>query len=132
MLLNFRHYQEYINRETLSSFDCCITSKSSNKCKVITAHDKFCVTSCLIRVIILHVVISVDSFNELVSAMYRSRWLVLWSLWAARLVRQPTDTVRVSNGLVRGSIVPSGAYASYLGIPYATVTHRFQVPNFSC
>ncbi|CAH0401486.1 unnamed protein product [Chilo suppressalis] len=31
------------------------------------------------------------------------KWLVLWSLWAARLVRQPTPPVLVSNGWLRGT-----------------------------
>ncbi|XP_075981734.1 juvenile hormone esterase-like [Anticarsia gemmatalis] len=57
------------------------------------------------------------------------KWLVLVSLWAARLVRQPTAPVRVSGGLVRGAMRPDGAYAQYFGIPYATVTHRFQDPK---
>lgn len=54
-------------------------------------------------------------------------WVILWSLWAARLVRQPTLPVLVSNGLLRGSIANDGSHKQYLGIPYATVEHKFQV-----
>ncbi|XP_059048808.1 esterase FE4-like [Achroia grisella] len=63
--------------------------------------------------------------------MSRVKWLVLWSLWAARLVRQPTATVRVSGGLLRGSIAPSGTHAEYLGIPYASLgpEYRFKAPG---
>nr|ATJ44561.1 acetate esterase 17 [Helicoverpa assulta] len=57
------------------------------------------------------------------------KWLVLWSLWAARLVRQPTDVLQISNGPVRGSISPDGSHRNYLAIPYATVPHRFQGPG---
>lgn len=55
------------------------------------------------------------------------KWLVLWSLWAARLIHQPTLPVRVSNGILQGGMSPDGSHAFYLGIPYATVPHRFQV-----
>ncbi|CAH2042748.1 unnamed protein product, partial [Iphiclides podalirius] len=58
--------------------------------------------------------------------MRAKRWIVLWSLWAMRLVRQPTVTVQVRSGLLRGSIAPDGTHASYLGVPYATVDRRFQ------
>ncbi|XP_049876916.1 esterase FE4-like [Pectinophora gossypiella] len=54
------------------------------------------------------------------------KWVVLWSLWAARLVRQPTAELRVRSGLVRGSVAHNGAYAEYLAIPYATIVNRFQ------
>ncbi|RVE40177.1 hypothetical protein evm_015173, partial [Chilo suppressalis] len=54
------------------------------------------------------------------------KWLVLWSLWAARLVRQPTPQVLVSNGWLRGTVAPAGTHVQYLGVPYATVPHRFQ------
>ncbi|XP_026763078.2 acetylcholinesterase-like [Galleria mellonella] len=57
------------------------------------------------------------------------KWLVLWSLWAARVVRQPTVPVRVAGGLLRGSISNSGTYAEYFAIPYATVVQRFQEPG---
>uniref|UniRef100_A0A2A4J1Z4 Carboxylic ester hydrolase n=1 Tax=Heliothis virescens TaxID=7102 RepID=A0A2A4J1Z4_HELVI len=57
------------------------------------------------------------------------KWLVLWSLWAARLVRQPTDTLHISNGPVRGTISPDGSHRNFLAIPYATVPHRFQGPG---
>lgn len=60
------------------------------------------------------------------------KWLVLWSLWAARLVPQPTDFIRVSGGLLRGVIAPDGSHAKYTGIYYGTVSHetRFQVNIF--
>ncbi|KAJ0173898.1 hypothetical protein K1T71_010044 [Dendrolimus kikuchii] len=60
-----------------------------------------------------------------------TKWLVLWSLWAARLVRQPTPTVLVSNGELRGLVAPDGSYRQYSGIPYGTVTKetRFQAPG---
>lgn len=57
----------------------------------------------------------------------RVKWLVLWSLWLARLVPQPTPAVRVRSGLLRGTVAPQGSYASYTAIPYATVESRFQV-----
>ncbi|XP_026496524.2 acetylcholinesterase-like [Vanessa tameamea] len=53
-------------------------------------------------------------------------WIVLWSLWAGRLVRQPTLPVRVRSGLVRGSMAADGTHISYLGIPYASYELRFQ------
>ncbi|CAK1584968.1 unnamed protein product [Parnassius mnemosyne] len=53
--------------------------------------------------------------------MRAKQWVVLWSLWAARLVRQPTVTVRVSGGQLRGSIAADGSHASYFGIPYAEI-----------
>ncbi|OWR41814.1 antennal esterase CXE20 [Danaus plexippus plexippus] len=56
----------------------------------------------------------------------KSYWLILWSLWAARLVRQPTLPVRISGGLVRGSLAADGSYVSYLGLPYASYQNRFQ------
>ncbi|XP_063830880.1 esterase FE4-like [Ostrinia nubilalis] len=59
----------------------------------------------------------------------RGKWVVLWALWAARLVRQPTPPVRVSGGWLRGSVSPDGSHARYLAIPYATVQQRFQAPG---
>ncbi|XP_063830897.1 esterase FE4-like [Ostrinia nubilalis] len=56
------------------------------------------------------------------------KWVVLWSLWAARLVRQPTPPVRVSGGWLRGSVSPDGSYAQYSGVPYAVNQDRFQAP----
>ncbi|KAM3959396.1 esterase FE4-like [Aphomia sociella] len=61
--------------------------------------------------------------------MFRMKWLVLWSLWAARAVRQPTAPLRISSGLVQGSISHTGMYVQYFGIPYATVVQRFQGPG---
>lgn len=59
------------------------------------------------------------------------KWLVLWSLWAARLVRQPTLPLRLasSGALLRGQFAPDGSHVQYFGIPYATVRPdgRFQV-----
>ncbi|XP_013185290.2 juvenile hormone esterase [Amyelois transitella] len=57
------------------------------------------------------------------------KWLVLWSLWAARLVRQPTEPLQVSAGWLRGSIANDGSHEVYYGIPYATVRGRFQAPG---
>lgn len=59
--------------------------------------------------------------------LWKTKWWVLWSLWAARLLPQPTVVIQVSNGPVRGTISPDGSHAQYTGIPYATVTERFQV-----
>ncbi|XP_013192657.1 esterase FE4 [Amyelois transitella] len=57
------------------------------------------------------------------------KWLVLWSLWAARLVRQPTTPVLVGSGWLRGSVANDGSHEVYYGIPYATVRERFQGPG---
>ncbi|XP_013192666.1 acetylcholinesterase [Amyelois transitella] len=57
------------------------------------------------------------------------KWLVLWSLWAARLVRQPTTPVLVSSGWLRGSVANDGSHEVYLSIPYGTVRERFQAPG---
>ncbi|XP_026743717.1 juvenile hormone esterase-like [Trichoplusia ni] len=62
-------------------------------------------------------------------SLWSVKWLVLWSLWAARLVRQPTTTHHLSNGPVRGSIAPDGSHASYLNIPYASMPQRFLAPG---
>lgn len=59
--------------------------------------------------------------------MKSQHWVLLWSLWAARLVRQPTAPVRVSGGWVRGQVASDGSHLRYTGIPYATYEHRFQV-----
>ncbi|XP_068620357.1 juvenile hormone esterase-like [Battus philenor] len=63
--------------------------------------------------------------------MRGKRWVVLWTLWAMRLVRQPTAPVQVASGLVRGSVSPDGSHARYLGIPYASAerSRRFQAPK---
>ncbi|XP_063366710.1 acetylcholinesterase-like [Cydia amplana] len=61
--------------------------------------------------------------------MLSTKWLVLWSLWAARLARQPTAPLRVSSGLLRGSIAHDGSHLAYLSVPYATVNSRFQAPG---
>ncbi|CAK1553120.1 unnamed protein product [Leptosia nina] len=57
------------------------------------------------------------------------RWLVLWSLWLARLVRQPTEPVQLKAGLLRGSVSPDGTHLHYNGIPYAVYPQRFQRPG---
>ncbi|KAI8419714.1 hypothetical protein MSG28_008401 [Choristoneura fumiferana] len=61
----------------------------------------------------------------------KAKWLVLWSLWVARLARQPTVPLRVSGGRVRGSVAHDGSHTAYLGIPYASLTedNRFQAPG---
>ncbi|CAB3250985.1 unnamed protein product [Arctia plantaginis] len=61
--------------------------------------------------------------------LWSKKWLVLWSLWAARLLPQPTLVIQVSNGPMRGTISPDGSHAQYSGIPYATITQRFQSPG---
>ncbi|CAH2089923.1 unnamed protein product [Euphydryas editha] len=58
----------------------------------------------------------------------KTYWVVLWSLWAARLVRQPTLPVRVTGGWLRGAVAPDGSHKRYLAVPYAThPVKRFQV-----
>ncbi|XP_023941601.1 esterase FE4 [Bicyclus anynana] len=60
----------------------------------------------------------------------KNHWLVLWSLWAARLVRQPTAPVRVQGGRLRGFVSPDGSHSSYLAVPYASHPEkRFQAPG---
>ncbi|CAG4948030.1 unnamed protein product [Colias eurytheme] len=55
-----------------------------------------------------------------------AKWLILCSLWAARLVLQPTPPVVTSGGLLRGYVAPDGSHLRYNGIPYANA-ERFQV-----
>ncbi|CAH4029011.1 unnamed protein product [Pieris brassicae] len=57
------------------------------------------------------------------------RWVVLSSLWLAQLVKQPTPTISVSSGLLRGTVSTDGTHLRYTGIPYAMVTERFQDPQ---
>uniref|UniRef100_A0A2A4J2S5 Carboxylesterase type B domain-containing protein n=1 Tax=Heliothis virescens TaxID=7102 RepID=A0A2A4J2S5_HELVI len=52
--------------------------------------------------------------------------LLLISLWIAPLMPYPTAPVQLTGGQVRGSIDRDGTHLEYLGIPYATVKHRFQ------
>ncbi|KAJ8726118.1 hypothetical protein PYW07_000816 [Mythimna separata] len=62
----------------------------------------------------------------------RLKWLVLWSLWAARFVRQPSPIRRLDDGsLVRGQYSIDGSYQRYSGIPYASseYKYRFQAPG---
>nr|AAR26516.1 antennal esterase [Mamestra brassicae] len=56
--------------------------------------------------------------------------LVLISLWVGPLVSQPTAPVQLS-GQARGEVASDGSHLQYFGIPYATVTNRFQeaTPN---
>ncbi|OWR41815.1 antennal esterase CXE17 [Danaus plexippus plexippus] len=57
-------------------------------------------------------------------------WVVLWSLWAARLVQQPTPLVHVTGGWLRGVLAPDGSHKRYLAIPYARhPIKRFQGPD---
>nr|XP_049701366.1 juvenile hormone esterase isoform X1 [Helicoverpa armigera] len=58
------------------------------------------------------------------------KWVVLWSLLAARVLHQPTQPVRTRSGLVRGAVSRDGKLFQYFGIPYATVdeSNRFQAP----
>ncbi|XP_038211385.1 uncharacterized protein LOC119831887 [Zerene cesonia] len=55
-----------------------------------------------------------------------TKWLILCSLWAARLVLQPTPPVVTTSGLLRGYVAPDGSHLRYNGIPYA-IAERFQV-----
>ncbi|XP_045528036.1 esterase FE4-like isoform X2 [Pieris brassicae] len=57
------------------------------------------------------------------------RWLVLWSMWLAGFVRQPTLPLRISSGILRGSVSPDGTHLHYNGIPYALITQRFRKPG---
>ncbi|CAK1553121.1 unnamed protein product [Leptosia nina] len=57
------------------------------------------------------------------------RWVVLWTLWLARLVRQPTEPVQVEGGLIRGSVSQDGSHMRYTGVPYAVAPQRFQAPQ---
>ncbi|XP_047535865.1 esterase FE4-like [Vanessa atalanta] len=60
----------------------------------------------------------------------KTYWLVLWSLWAARLVRQPTLPVRVTGGWLRGVVAPDGSHKRYMAVPFAThPVKRFQGPG---
>ncbi|CAH2089924.1 unnamed protein product [Euphydryas editha] len=59
----------------------------------------------------------------------KNYWIVLWTLWAGRLVRQPTLPVRVHSGLLRGSVAADGSHISYLGVPYASYEQRFQTSH---
>ncbi|KAL4704151.1 hypothetical protein ACJJTC_012967 [Scirpophaga incertulas] len=58
-----------------------------------------------------------------------AKWLVLCSLWAARLVPQRTPPVRCSGGLLRGMVAATGSHVAYVGVPYATIPQRFQDPG---
>nr|ADF43492.1 carboxyl/choline esterase CCE033a [Helicoverpa armigera] len=60
------------------------------------------------------------------------KWLVLWSLWAARFVRQPTPIRQLQDGsLLRGQYSPDGTHQRYFGIPYASseFKYRFKAPG---
>lgn len=60
------------------------------------------------------------------------KWLVLWSLWASRFVRQPTPVRQLQDGsLVRGQYSVDSSYQRYTGIPYASSEHkyRFKAPG---
>ncbi|XP_014364664.2 esterase FE4 [Papilio machaon] len=61
----------------------------------------------------------------------KRHWVVLWTLWAARLVPQRTPEVQVSGGALRGAVAPDGSHRQYLAIPYATVGphNRFQAAD---
>ncbi|KAJ8729662.1 hypothetical protein PYW08_001243 [Mythimna loreyi] len=62
----------------------------------------------------------------------RLKWLVLWSLWAARFIRQPTPIRRLDDGsLVSGQFSTDGSFQRYTGIPYASseYKYRFQAPG---
>ncbi|XP_023941608.1 cholinesterase 2 [Bicyclus anynana] len=56
-------------------------------------------------------------------------WVVIWSLLATQLVRQPTADVRVSGGWLRGQVARDGSHLRYTGIPYATYENRFQTSH---
>lgn len=61
----------------------------------------------------------------------KTKWVVLWSLWLARLVPQPSPVVRVEQGALRGRLAPDGTHYQFFGIPYATSgsQYRFKVPT---
>nr|WOZ07767.1 carboxylesterase CarE3 [Agrotis ipsilon] len=59
-------------------------------------------------------------------SLWSLKLLVLISLSVGPLVPQHTAPVKLSGGLAQGSVAPDGTYLQYFGIPYATVTHRFQ------
>ncbi|CAH0700840.1 unnamed protein product [Spodoptera exigua] len=62
----------------------------------------------------------------------RYKWLVLWSLWAARFVRQPTPVRSLHDGsLIRGQYSVDNSYQRYTGIPYASseYKYRFKAPG---
>ncbi|CAH0713061.1 unnamed protein product, partial [Brenthis ino] len=60
----------------------------------------------------------------------KTYWIILWSLWAARLVRQPTVPVRVTGGWLRGDVAHDGSHKKYMAVPYAThPAKRFLAPG---
>ncbi|XP_075991798.1 juvenile hormone esterase-like [Anticarsia gemmatalis] len=61
----------------------------------------------------------------------RLKWLVLWSLWAARGVRHPSPPLRLRQGALRGQLAPDATHYQYFGISYATSHHhyRFKAPG---
>ncbi|CAB3248015.1 unnamed protein product [Arctia plantaginis] len=61
----------------------------------------------------------------------KTKWLVLWSLWLARMVPQPSPVVHVEQGALRGRLAPDGSHYQFFGIPYATSNpqYRFKAPG---
>ncbi|XP_045502270.1 uncharacterized protein LOC123699375 [Colias croceus] len=58
------------------------------------------------------------------------KWLALFSLIVANLIKEPSPVIRVDSGLLRGRISDNGQFYQYFGIPYGTVNekNRFQAP----
>ena len=69
----------------------------------------------------------VNKMKSTLKSLTSMKLLVLISLWVAPLVPQQTAPVQLSGGQAQGSVAPDGSYLQYFGIPYATVTNRFQV-----
>ncbi|CAH0713064.1 unnamed protein product, partial [Brenthis ino] len=60
----------------------------------------------------------------------KTYWVILWSLWAARLVRQPTMPVRVTGGWLQGEVAYDGSHKRYMAVPYAShPAKRFLAPG---
>ncbi|XP_047030744.1 cholinesterase 2-like [Helicoverpa zea] len=64
-------------------------------------------------------------------SMMSLKLLVLISLCIPPLMTHPAAPVQLTGGQAQGSVSVDGSHLQYLGIPYATVTHRFQAaePN---
>ncbi|KAG6455366.1 esterase FE4 [Manduca sexta] len=60
--------------------------------------------------------------------MKKTKYLVLFSLFAMNLVEQPAPEVEIDSGVLSGRISADGDILEYVGIPYATA-ERFQAPK---
>ncbi|XP_075970987.1 juvenile hormone esterase-like [Anticarsia gemmatalis] len=56
--------------------------------------------------------------------------IVLFTLFAMKLVDQPAPEVKIEQGILSGKVSPDGSFFEYLGIPYATTNSstRFKAP----